>query len=143
VVASFIAPWCYDRGGKAVGPYQARRAHYDSAGYGNHIEMGPMILTGLPKLRVLNQNPPVGSATPRANKVRDKATQRVASSWRYLGPHRGDSASSTFISESWLGGFLHALLVCWCQAIRVPHLRTGSVRMPHILLTTQTDLRAS
>jgi hypothetical protein len=40
--------------------------------------------------------------------VRDKATQRVASSWHILGPHRGDLTPLRFVSESWLGGFLHA-----------------------------------
>jgi hypothetical protein len=29
---------------------------------------------GLPKLRVLRQNPPVGLALPRANRARDKVT---------------------------------------------------------------------
>jgi hypothetical protein len=68
----------------------------------------PQLPNGLPKLRVLRQNLPVRSAPPRANRVRDKATQRVASSWHFLGPHLGDLASSCFISESWPGGFLHA-----------------------------------
>jgi hypothetical protein len=40
---------------------------------------GPMIVVSLPKLKVLRQNPPVGSAPPRANRARDKATQMVAS----------------------------------------------------------------
>jgi hypothetical protein len=43
-------------------------------------KMGPMIVMGLPKLRGLSQNPPAGSAQPRAKRVRDKVTQRVASS---------------------------------------------------------------
>jgi hypothetical protein len=63
-------------------------------------QTGPMIVVSLPKLKILRQNPPVGSAPPRANKVRDKATQMVASSWRYPGPHRGDPASSSFLSRS-------------------------------------------
>jgi hypothetical protein len=37
-------------------------------------KMGHTIVVGLPKLRVLRQNPPVGSALPRANRVRDKVT---------------------------------------------------------------------
>jgi hypothetical protein len=39
-----------------------------------------MIIVGLPKLRVLRQNLPVGSAPPRANRARDKVTEMVASS---------------------------------------------------------------
>jgi hypothetical protein len=73
----------------------------------NISKTGPMIVVGLSKLRVLRQNPSVGSALPKANRVGDKATQRMASSWRYLGPHRGDPASSSFVSESWPGGFIH------------------------------------
>jgi hypothetical protein len=41
---------------------------------------GLMIAMGLLKLGVRRQNPPVGSTSPRANRVRDKATQRVGSS---------------------------------------------------------------
>jgi hypothetical protein len=37
-------------------------------------KMGPMIVVGQLQLRVLRQNPSVGSAPPQANKVRDKAT---------------------------------------------------------------------
>jgi hypothetical protein len=51
--------------------------------------MGPMIVVGLLKLRVRRQNPPVESVMPRANRVREKATQRVASSWHTWRPIEG------------------------------------------------------
>jgi hypothetical protein len=51
-----------------------------SVGCGHHIQNESHDCRGLPKLRVLRQNPPVGSAPPRANRARDKATQRVVSS---------------------------------------------------------------
>jgi hypothetical protein len=70
-------------------------------------KMGPMIAMDLLELRVPRQNPPVGSTPPRAHRMRDKATQRVASNQRYLGPHREDPTSSSFVSESRLGGFCH------------------------------------
>jgi hypothetical protein len=73
-------------------------------------KIGPMISMGLLELRVPRQNPRVGSALSRANRARDKETQRKASSWRYPGPHRGNPVSSSFVSESWLGGFLHSPL---------------------------------
>jgi hypothetical protein len=38
---------------------------------------GPTIVMGLPKLRVPMQNPSVRSAPPKANRVRDKETQRM------------------------------------------------------------------
>jgi hypothetical protein len=38
---------------------------------------GPTIVMGLPKLRVLMQNPSVRSAPPKANRARDKETQRM------------------------------------------------------------------
>jgi hypothetical protein len=56
-----------------IGPYTTRDTTTTS-------KMGPMIVVGLRKLCVLRQNPPVGSALPRANRARDKATKMVASS---------------------------------------------------------------
>jgi hypothetical protein len=50
-------------------------------------KMGLMIVVGLLKRWVLRQNPSAGSVQPTTNRVRDKVTQRVASSWRYPGPH--------------------------------------------------------
>jgi hypothetical protein len=49
--------------------------------------MGPMIAEGPAELWVLRQNPSVGSAPPRANRARDKATQRVAINWHFLMSH--------------------------------------------------------
>jgi hypothetical protein len=89
---------------------------------------GPMIVVSLPKLNVLRQNPLVGSAPPRANRARDKATQMVTSGWRYPGPHRGDPASSSFLSRSRPRGFHHTPTsrVGWHLAIRV--LLIGTTR---------------
>jgi hypothetical protein len=67
----------------------------------------PWLMRSLPKLRVARQNWPVGSESPRATRERDKVTQRVASIWCIQGPIKGDMASSSIISESWQGGFLH------------------------------------
>jgi hypothetical protein len=65
----------------------ARCAHY-IVGYRNHIQTGPMIVEGPTKLRVQKQNPPAGSALPKENRARDPT-------------------SSSFVSKSWPGGFLH------------------------------------
>jgi hypothetical protein len=46
----------------------------------------------LSKLRVLRQNLLAESAPPRANRARDKATERMASNKSYPGPHLGDPA---------------------------------------------------
>jgi hypothetical protein len=43
-------------------------------------KLGPTIAVGLLELRVPRQNPLVGLAPPRANRARDKETQRVAGS---------------------------------------------------------------
>jgi hypothetical protein len=43
----------------------------------------------LATLRVQRRNPPVGSETPRATKVRDEATQRVANNWCIRSPIEG------------------------------------------------------
>jgi hypothetical protein len=71
-------------------------------------QTGPMIAEGLANHKVLRQNLPVGSAPSRANRARDKATQRLASGWHFLRPHRGYPTPSCFVSVSQLGGFLHA-----------------------------------
>jgi hypothetical protein len=70
-------------------------------------KMGLTIVVGLLKLKVRRQNHPVGSAPPRANRARDKATQTVASSWHTRDPIKENPASSSFVSESRSGGFLH------------------------------------
>jgi hypothetical protein len=75
-------------------------------------------MRGLPKLRVPRKTPPVGLALPRANRARDKATQRVASSWHFLGAHRGDPTSSSFVSKSRPRGFFHTPL-CWLASSRL------------------------
>jgi hypothetical protein len=49
-------------------------------------KMGPTIAMGLLKLRVLRKTPLVGTAPPRVNRARDKATQMVTSSWHTRGP---------------------------------------------------------
>jgi hypothetical protein len=71
-------------------------------------KMGPMIAMDLLELRVPRQNPPVGSEPSRANRVRYKVTQGVASNWHFLKPHQGDIVPLSFISEYRSGAFLHA-----------------------------------
>jgi hypothetical protein len=71
-------------------------------------QTSPTIAKGPIKRMVPRQNLPLGLEPPRENRARDKATQGVASSWHFLGPHRGDMAPSSFVSESRSGGFLHA-----------------------------------
>jgi hypothetical protein len=70
-------------------------------------------------LRVRRKNPLARLASPRANKERDKATARMASNWRYLGPHRGNLASTSFVSDSQSGSFHHAPQVGWHRVTRV------------------------
>jgi hypothetical protein len=62
--------------------------------------MDRTIAEGPVKLRVPRQNQPVEAEPLRANRVRDKATQGVASSWHFLGPYRGDITPLSFVSES-------------------------------------------
>jgi hypothetical protein len=52
-------------------------------------KIGPRNIVGLQQVRVLTQNPPVGSVPPRVNRAKDKVTQRVASSWCIRGPIEG------------------------------------------------------
>jgi hypothetical protein len=71
-------------------------------------EMGPMIAVGSAKSLGLKVKPVYGSESPRATRVRDKMTQRMANILVHLVPHRQDPTSLSFISKSRLGGFLHA-----------------------------------
>jgi hypothetical protein len=71
-------------------------------------EMGPMIVVGSTKAQGLNAKSVYGLEPPRATRVRDQATQKMANILAHPSPHRGDPASSNFISESRLEGFLHA-----------------------------------
>jgi hypothetical protein len=81
--------------------------------------MGHTIVVGLTKLRILRQNLPVGSAPPRANRARDKVTQRVANSWHTRGPYKGSWHPQAFyLTPSWEVSFM-PLHVGWHLAIRV------------------------
>jgi hypothetical protein len=70
-------------------------------------ETGPMIVVGSTKAQDSKVKLVYGSEPPRATRARDKATQRMADILTHPVPHQGDPASSSFISESRLGGFLH------------------------------------
>jgi hypothetical protein len=59
-------------------------ARYDNMGYNKRNPNGSHDCRGHAKLRVLRQNPLVGSEPPRANRARDKVIQRVANSWNFL-----------------------------------------------------------
>jgi hypothetical protein len=61
-------------------PYSSHIMLYTAQDMTTLSKMGLMIVVGLLKLGVRRQNPLVRSALLRANKARDKATQRVASS---------------------------------------------------------------
>jgi hypothetical protein len=52
-------------------------------------KMGHMIIVGLPIIRVQRHNLPVGLELPRATKVRDEATQGMASGWHIRSPAEG------------------------------------------------------
>jgi hypothetical protein len=52
----------------------------------NVSKMGPTIVVGPIQLKVRRQNSLVESEPPQANRARDEATQRVASSWHTRGP---------------------------------------------------------
>jgi hypothetical protein len=55
----------------------------------NISKMDPKIVVGLQQLQVRRQNPPDGSALPRANRARDKVTQGMTSNWHFWGPIEG------------------------------------------------------
>jgi hypothetical protein len=55
-------------------PYSSHIMHYTTLDMATISKMGPTIAVGLLKLRVRRQNPPVGSAQPRVDRMKDKAT---------------------------------------------------------------------
>jgi hypothetical protein len=71
-------------------------------------KMGLMIAVGSAKAQGLKVKPVYGLELPRPARVRNEATQRVANILLHSMPHRGDPASSSLVSKSRLGGFLHA-----------------------------------
>jgi hypothetical protein len=75
------------------------------------------IAVGLLKLSVRRQNPPVRSAPLKANRVRDKTTQRVASSWYTQGPIEGSQHPQALYLSPDLEVSSTPLYVGWCLAI--------------------------
>jgi hypothetical protein len=73
-------------------------------------EMGPMIDVGSSKAQGLKAKTINGSEPPRPTRARNEATQKMTNILVHPVPHRGDPASLNVVSESKLGGFLHAPL---------------------------------
>jgi hypothetical protein len=70
-------------------------------------------------LKVPSQNPPVGSEPPRATRVRDEVTQRVASIWRIQGSIEGTQHSqASYLSPDREVSFT-PLYVGWHLAIQI------------------------
>jgi hypothetical protein len=77
-----------------------------------------MIVVALQQLRVHRQNPLFRSALPRANRVRDEVTQRVASSWCIRGPIEGtEHPQALYLSPGWEVSFI-LLRVGWHPVVR-------------------------
>jgi hypothetical protein len=74
-------------------------------------KMGPTIVMGSMNAQGSKAGPVDGSEPPSATRARDEATQRMTNIVAQPVPHRGDLASSSFVSESRLEGFLHAPLL--------------------------------
>jgi hypothetical protein len=82
-------------------------------------KMGPIIAEGPANLRVPRQNPPVRLKPLRATRVRDEATQRVASIWCIRGPTEGTwHPQASYLSPEWELSFT-PLYVGWHLAVRV------------------------
>jgi hypothetical protein len=73
-------------------------------------KMGPITAVASANAQGLKTKPVNGSEPPRATRVRDEATQRMVNIVTHPVPHRGDPMSSSLVSESRPGGFLHAPL---------------------------------
>jgi hypothetical protein len=82
-------------------------------------ETGPIIAMGSAKAQVLKVKPVYELELARATRARDEATQRMPNILAHPVPHQGDPASSSFVSESRLGCFLHRPYMGWHLAIWV------------------------
>jgi hypothetical protein len=81
--------------------------------------MCPTIVVGSAKAQGSKANPPVRSKPPKATRVRDEATQRVASDWRIWSPIEGIWHSpASYLSIDWEVS-LTPVYVGWHQAVRV------------------------
>jgi hypothetical protein len=108
--AGFIAPWHYNEEAKrldSIGTVKrcsknnlytstdsSHNAPYTSWEYSQAIsEMGPTIAVGSAKAQGSKAKPVNGLEPPRATRARDKATQRVATSWLIWSPIEGTQCS--------------------------------------------------
>jgi hypothetical protein len=73
-------------------------------------KMGPTIAVGLPKLRVWRQYLSRQVRAVQSNQSAGWSNTKGGEQLAHPVPHREDLASSSFGSEFWLGGFLHAPL---------------------------------
>jgi hypothetical protein len=73
-------------------------------------KMSSTIVVGSAKAWGLKTKPINGSEPSRATTARYEVTQTMTNILAHPVPHRGDLASSGFVSVSRLGGFLHAPL---------------------------------
>jgi hypothetical protein len=122
--ASFIALWFNNQGGREQTHANVvkRCSKHESMQHANSShdapstsrdtttisKRGPMIAEGPATLRVSRRNLPVRSESPRTTRVRDEGTQRGGQHLAHPEHHRGYLTSSSFVSESRSGGFLHA-----------------------------------
>jgi hypothetical protein len=82
-------------------------------------QMGHTIAVGQPMLRVQRRKLPDGSEPPRATRVRNDETQRVASSWRIQSLMKGTRhPQALYLSPDWQVSFT-PLRVGWHRAIQV------------------------
>jgi hypothetical protein len=72
-------------------------------GYDHHIsKMGHTIVVGLSIIRVRRHNPPFGLELPRVTRVRDEATQGMASGWHIRSPAEGTwHPQASYLSPEW------------------------------------------
>jgi hypothetical protein len=66
-----------------------QRTSYDSMGYSNRIPNGSHNCQGASKAQGSKAKLAVRSVSPRVNRAREKLTQRLGSSWHFLGPIEG------------------------------------------------------
>jgi hypothetical protein len=79
-----------------------------SVGFGNHLNNGPHDYRGPAKAQGSKAKPTSRVSATQSKQSVGQSDTKGGQQLAHPGPHRGDPTSSSFVSKSRLGGFLHA-----------------------------------
>jgi hypothetical protein len=95
-----------------------RCAHY-STGYDNHIQNKPHNCRGPAIAHGSKAKPATRVSATQSKQSEGQSDTKDGQQLAHPGPRQGIPSSSSFVSESWPGSFLHAFCVGWHLVVRV------------------------